>query len=115
MKSFFTASLFITAAFGAVVPRESNLYKACEKASNCEVYTGPSGRSVRFKSGMEPGSESYNSTIAKRAALMKRDDLTTYISQGQKIMKWGVTSPSTIADQLDDRCGNGACANQPYT
>jgi hypothetical protein len=35
----------------------------CHGAANCEVYDTPEGTRLRFVSGMEPGSASYNATF----------------------------------------------------
>ena len=93
---------------------------ACEAADNCETYIESSSGQVniRFKSGMEPGTEDYNNRVANPN--VKRDDssVTTSITVGDATMLWGCdTDPVVTLGNLTDICASsGSCiSNAPYT
>ena len=70
----------------------------CRGAPNCEVYETPNGASVRFVTGMEPGSAHYNATFpdvtnATESVLEKRRIPQTNIELGRNSMNYGTSNP----------------------
>lgn len=99
---------------------QSNYLSACEAADNCETYTDPnSGRThIRFKSGMEPGTEDYVNRVAKAKA--KRDDAypQTQVTVSDATILWGCdTDIIALLGNLEGICAtSGQCiSNNPYS
>lgn len=69
----------------------SSYITACEAADNCETYIEPTtGRpSIRFKTGMEPGTEDYISRLAKSKTKRQSGYPQTQVTVGDTTIYWG--------------------------
>ena len=93
---------------------------ACEAADNCETYTDPSSGyiNIRFKSGMEPGSDDNNTRVANSHVKRQSGYPKTYVTVGDATIFWGCdVDPVATLHKLSDICAtSGACvSNAPYT
>ena len=93
---------------------------ACEAADNCETYTDPSSgyTNIRFKSGMEPGSDDYKTRVANSYVKRQSGFPKTQVTVGDATIFWGCdVDPVAILDKVSDVCAtSGACiSNAPYT
>lgn len=87
-----------TAAPTESPPQQPGVVSLCAVAENCETYDTADGLKIRFKAGMEPGSEDYNArfpnaTTSKRQVLVKRDT-KTHVTFGSTSINYGTTNPS---------------------
>ncbi|KAF2836741.1 hypothetical protein M501DRAFT_1018623 [Patellaria atrata CBS 101060] len=84
----------------------------CEAAENCETYETPDGLLIRFKAGMEPGSEDYNRRFpngTEHGAIVKRDT-QTHVTFGRTSINYGTTNPcDALHHCLYDYCHEGSC------
>ena len=83
---------------------------ACTAAPNCETYETARGHAIRFITGMEPGSDWYetNHALTKRAA--KRP--VTHVTYGKNSISYGslrASGTGGVIHHLYDACGGGAC------
>lgn len=95
---------------------------ACQRATNCETYTDPSGlERIRFKAGMEPGSKDYDKPVGN---LAKRDTTDapgypqTQVTVGDQTLWWGCgVDPVQTINNLSSICDtSGECvSNEPWT
>ncbi|CAF9939444.1 hypothetical protein IMSHALPRED_001349 [Imshaugia aleurites] len=95
---------------------------ACQRATNCETYTDPSGlQRIRFKAGMEPGSDDYDKRVGN---LAKRDTTDapgypkTQVTVGDATLWWGCgVDPVQTINNLSSICAtSGECvSNSPWT
>ncbi|KAK6330111.1 hypothetical protein TWF718_003539 [Orbilia javanica] len=85
----------------------------CEKAPNCEVYIDERfGKSIRFKKGMEPGTASYNETIAKHQHLSARAQQLVGVGVGDNRINYGSSQqPHDVIWVLWDFCKQFNCGN----
>ena len=69
----------------------SSYIAACEAADNCETYIEPTtGRAkIRFKSGMEPGTDDYNSRMANSNVKRQSGYPQTQVTVGDHTIYWG--------------------------
>ena len=93
---------------------------ACEAADNCETYTDPSsGRvNIRFKSGMEPGTEHYNTRVANSYTKRDSSNTTTTITVGDSTIFWGcdIDPVATLGNLINVCPSSGSClSDEPYT
>lgn len=70
---------------------QSSYITACEAADNCETYVDPTtGRpNIRFKTGMEPGTEDYTSRLAKSKTKRQSGYPQTQVTVGDTTVSWG--------------------------
>ncbi|KAK0511185.1 hypothetical protein JMJ35_006737 [Cladonia borealis] len=70
---------------------QSSYITACEAADNCETYIDPtSGRTnIRFKAGMEPGTDDYNSRVANSKIKRQNGSPYTQVTLGDHTISWG--------------------------
>ncbi|KAL6718669.1 hypothetical protein ACLMJK_002903 [Lecanora helva] len=87
----------------------SKVLVLCESADNCETYESSSGTMIRFKEGMEPGSEAFKAMNAHS----KRDDgYHTHVTFGDSSINYGDAGASGtggIFHHLYDTCHEGSC------
>ena len=70
---------------------QASYITACEAADNCETYIDPTtGRpNIRFKTGMEPGTEDYTSRLAKSKTKRQSGYPKTQVTVGDTTISWG--------------------------
>ncbi|OCK80778.1 hypothetical protein K432DRAFT_442901 [Lepidopterella palustris CBS 459.81] len=87
--------------------------KRCEEAVNCEIYDSPAGKRMRFKRGMEPGSEHYKTLFYEADGLTKRQNtVNTAVDTGINSLNYGTTGasgPGGAIHHLVDACQDIAC------
>ena len=93
---------------------------SCEAADNCETYTDPlSGLiNIRFKSGMEPGTEDYNARLNDSHTKRQSDSTHTDVVVGDATIYWGCdVDPIATLNNISTICSTeGQCiSNAPYT
>lgn len=99
-----------------------NTLDQCEAASNCEVYEGPHGAAIRFKEGMEPGSDHYSSifpntttmSILQRSFQLQKRNTQTHVSLGKESINYGTMNPCDVVHHLYDTCHEGACDQSAF-
>jgi hypothetical protein len=67
----------------------------CQQAPNCEVYNTAYGERIRFKAGMEPGTEKYKREFYDENGVAKRDTITTQVSTGANSLNFGEVGASS--------------------
>jgi hypothetical protein len=106
------------AASSAATLHHRDTISQCEAAVNCEIYDGPYGQDIRFKKGMEPGSDHYKSIFPNSTAntprVVKRNT-QTHITVGQASMNWGTTNPCDAIHHLYNVCHEGACEDGGFS
>jgi hypothetical protein len=107
MKSaFILLGLTVAAIAVPIVPDEDPVAQ-CEAAPNCETYNTEHGVKIRFKTGMEPGSDDYairfpNSTIN---GVIKKRTTNTYVNFGKDTINYGTVNPcDSLHHCLYDYC-----------
>ena len=124
MYSLALLAVLSTAALANPVPNpqpipQDTAITACERATNCELYTRPDGTTgTRFIPGHEPGSLRYRVRQLKDR-LTRRDDAypQTHVTIGDKQISWGCdVDPVAELDHLSDSCKtSGQCDDSdPY-
>lgn len=93
---------------------------ACEAADNCETYTDPSSgyTNIRFKAGMEPGSDDYKTRVANSYVKRQSGYPQTQVTVGDATIFWGCdVDPVATLGNISDICAtSGQCvSNAPYT
>lgn len=92
---------------------QASYITACEAADNCETYIDPiTGRpSIRFKTGMEPGTDDYTSRLAKSKTKRQSGSLTTSITFDDTTISWGCgIAPATTLGNVSSLChASGQC------
>jgi hypothetical protein len=93
-----TLAFAASATAGLISSHDSTALTACEAAPNCETYNTDFGMRIRFKPGMEPGSEDYKSRFANATepyTLSKRaKGITTHTTIGKSSISYFTTSPT---------------------
>ncbi|OCL02403.1 hypothetical protein AOQ84DRAFT_349179 [Glonium stellatum] len=93
-------------------PHHPEVLGLCESAENCETYDTPQGLMIRFKAGMEPGTEDYNKRFpntTEHATLMKRNT-QSHATFGSTSISYGTTNPcDALHHCLYDYCHEGSC------
>ena len=111
-----------TLVFAGPLPNsgQSSYISACEAADNCETYTDPTSGyvNVRFKSGMEPGTDDYNTRVANSHAKRQSGYPQTQVTIGDDTIFWGCgVDPVATLSNVGAVCAtSGQCiTNAPYT
>ena len=88
--------IFLFIAIGSAAPTTGpfprDVISQCKAAENCETYESDIGTLIRFKSGMEPGSDDYNRRFGNgtdHSRVLVKRNTQTYATFGDK--------PSTTA------------------
>ena len=115
-------TLLATTAFAGPLPKsgKSSYISACDAADNCETYTDPTSGyvNVRFKAGMEPGTDDYNTRVAGSHAKRQSGYPQTQVTIGDDTIYWGCDiDPVATLDHVGDVCAtSGQCiSNSPWT
>lgn len=93
---------------------------ACEAADNCETYTdSTSGQThIRFKSGMEPGTDDYKTRIANSHRKRQSGYPQTQVTVSDSTILWGCdTDPVAVLGNVVGICpSSGQCiTNTPWS
>ncbi len=99
---------------------QSGYITACEAADNCETYIDPTtGRhNIRFKTGMEPGTEDYTSRVANPKTKRQSGDSYTQVTVGDNTVSWGCgIDPVATLGNVSSICAtSGQCMpNDPWS
>ena len=99
---------------------EPGYISACEAADNCETYIDPASgyTNIRFKTGMEPGSDDYKSRVANSRVKRQSGYPKTLVTVGDATIFWGcdVDPVETLAKVGDICATSGSCvSNAPYS
>ncbi|KAF8249104.1 hypothetical protein K440DRAFT_622487 [Wilcoxina mikolae CBS 423.85] len=92
----------------------------CKSAPNCETYETHYGTMIRFKPGMEPGTEVHKRFLSSSEgdALSKRDDTdNTRVTVGDGTVNYGSTGASGVGGaihHLYDTCHEGSCDRSAF-
>ena len=94
-------------------PAQSSYIIACEAADNCETYIDPTtGQpNIRFKAGMEPGTEDYTSRLAKSKNKRQSGYPQTQVTVGDTTIYWGCgIDPVATLNNVSSICAtSGQC------
>ena len=94
---------------------QSGYISACEAADNCETYIDPTTGQpiIRFKAGMEPGTEDYTSRLAKSKSKRQSGYPQTQVTVGDTTVYWGCgTDPIATLSNVSSICAtSGQCIN----
>ena len=97
----------------------SSYITACEAAVNCETYIEPTtGRpNVRFKPGMEPGTDAYNSRHANSTIKRQSGSPKTQVTLGDNTIYWGCgIDPVATLNNVSSICAtSGQCLTDPFS
>ena len=93
---------------------------ACEAADNCETYLDPTSghTNIRFKSGMEPGTDDYNTRVANSYVKRQSGYPQTQVTVGDATIFWGCDiDPVATLNNVSAICAtSGQCiTNAPWS
>lgn len=90
----------------------STYIAACEAADNCETYIDPTTGQpkIRFKAGMEPGTEDYTSRVAN-SKIKRQSGSHTEVTVGDETIYWGCgIDPVATLNNVSSVCPtSGSC------
>ena len=92
---------------------QSGYISACEAADNCETYIDPTTGQpiIRFKAGMEPGTEDYTARLAKSKTKRQSGYPQTQVTVGDTTVYWGCgIDPVATLNNVSSICAtSGQC------
>jgi len=109
------SAILVTLSAGFPVELPADLRSQCEEVPNCEVYDSGEGLRIRFKAGMEPGSDDYktrfpNETTSEdvfKRGLEKRTTKTN-LQMGGNSLEFGTKNPAdAYKNGVNQLCKSG--------